>query len=575
MEVMTAEPDADAARAPTASDTGWLVPLLVLIVGMFMSVLDITIVNVAIPTIQRDFGASTDDVQWIATAYTLALGVVVPLCGWLGDRLGATRVYLASLLGFSAASALCGLAWDLNSMIVFRVLQAVPGGVIPVVSMTMLYVIVPREKMGAAMGLFGLGVIFGPAIGPTLGGYLVEYVNWRLIFFINAPVGALGALAGLMLLPKIPPASNRRMDWWGFLAIAFGLFALLLAFSKGESWGWTGYRVLMLVTAGVLSLALFVVIELEVDQPLIDLRVFRIWPFVNSLLLISILSIGLNSILFYLPLFMQNTQGIQPLRTGLILLPEALAMALLMPIAGRLYDRFGPRWPAIIGLAIATWGGFLLCGINPDMTPRQVVAWTVIRAVGNALAMMPIMTAGLAAIPPEYTSSGTPVNNIAQRVSGSLGLAAMTVLATSQQYQLMADRSALITRGSMPPEARQLAEQGPAGLYAMYAKLQGEVVGQAYSNVFLVCALLSVVGLGLAVLLHGSPARATPAASRERPAAHGERQPTGDEPLAEGPARALAGAAPAAGRTEPGDGQLDDASGEWSRELDRETAASR
>jgi EmrB/QacA subfamily drug resistance transporter len=575
MEVMTAEPDADAARAPTASDTGWLVPLLVLIVGMFMSVLDITIVNVAIPTIQRDFGASTDDVQWIATAYTLALGVVVPLCGWLGDRLGATRVYLASLLGFSAASALCGLAWDLNSMIVFRVLQAVPGGVIPVVSMTMLYVIVPREKMGAAMGLFGLGVIFGPAIGPTLGGYLVEYVNWRLIFFINAPVGALGALAGLMLLPKIPPASNRRMDWWGFLAIAFGLFALLLAFSKGESWGWTGYRVLMLVTAGVLSLALFVVIELEVDQPLIDLRVFRIWPFVNSLLLISILSIGLNSILFYLPLFMQNTQGIQPLRTGLILLPEALAMALLMPIAGRLYDRFGPRWPAIIGLAIATWGGFLLCGINPDMTPRQVVAWTVIRAVGNALAMMPIMTAGLAAIPPEYTSSGTPVNNIAQRVSGSLGLAAMTVLATSQQYQLMADRSALITRGSMPPEARQLAEQGPAGLYAMYAKLQGEVVGQAYSNVFLVCALLSVVGLGLAVLLRGSPARATPAASRGRPAAHGERQPTGDEPLAEGPARARAGVAPAAGRTEPGDGQLDDASGEWSRELDRETAASR
>jgi EmrB/QacA subfamily drug resistance transporter len=532
-------------------------------------------VNVAIPTIQRDFGASTDDVEWIATAYTLALGVVVPLCGWLGDRLGATRVYLASLLGFSAASALCGLAWDLNSMIVFRVLQAVPGGVIPVVSMTMLYVIVPREKMGAAMGLFGLGVIFGPAIGPTLGGYLVEYVNWRLIFFINAPVGALGALAGLMLLPKIPRVSNRRMDWWGFLAIAFGLFALLLAFSKGQSWGWTGYRVLMLVTAGLLSLALFVVIEREVDEPLIDLRVFRIWPFVNSLLLISILSIGLNSILFYLPLFLQNTQGIQPLRTGLILLPEALAMALLMPIAGRLYDRFGPRWPAIIGLAIATWGGFLLCGVNPNMTERQVVAWTVIRAVGNALAMMPIMTAGLAAIPPEYTSSGSPVNNIAQRVSGSLGLAAMTVLAPSQQYQLMADRSALITRGSMPPEARQLAEQGPAGRYAMYAKLQGEVVGQAYSNVFLICALLTVVGLGLAVLLRGAPARNTPALPQGSSAAPEGRPPTGGEPAAEGTARALAGAAPAVGRADAGYGRPDDPSEEWPRELDRETAASR
>ena len=504
MEVMTAGPASagptEASQA-TGSGRGWLIPLLVLIVGMFMSVLDTTIVNVAIPTMQRDFGASSDDIEWIVTAYTLALGVVVPLCGWLGDRLGATRVYLASLIGFSAASALCGLAWDLNSMIVFRILQAIPGGVIPVVSMTMLYVIVPREQMGSAMGIYGLGIIFGPAIGPTLGGYLVEYVNWRLIFFINAPVGVAGAIAGLLLLPKIGATSKRPMDWWGFLTIAFGLFALLLAFSEGQSWGWTGYRVMMLLTAGVLSLALFVVIESELDEPLIDLRVFKIWPFVNSLLLISILSIGLNAILFYLPLFMQSTQGIQPLRTGLILLPEALSMALLMPIAGKLYDKFGPRWPAVFGLAIACWGGFLLCGINPDMTQGEVILWTVIRAVGNALALMPIMTAGLSAIPPEFTSSGSPVNNIAQRVSGSLGLAAMTVLASAQQHQLMSDRSALVTRADAMPQLQQAADQGTRGLYGYYVQLQGEVLGQAYSNVFLICAWLSVLGLGLAFLM--------------------------------------------------------------------------
>ena len=557
MEVMAASPQPGAASAPSAAGKGWLVPLLVLIVGMFMSVLDTTIVNVAIPTMQRDFGASTDDIEWIVTAYTLALGIVVPLCGWLGDRLGATRVYLISLVGFSVASALCGLAWDLNSMIVFRILQAIPGGVIPVVSMTMLYVIVPREKMGAAMGLYGLGVIFGPAIGPTLGGYLVEYVDWRLIFFINAPIGVLGAVAGLILLPKLGATSTRRMDWWGFLTIGFGLFALLLAFSEGQSWGWTGYRVLILITAGVLSLALFVVIELESDAPLIDLRVFKIWAFTNSLLLISILMIGLNAILFYLPLFMQTTQGIQPLRTGLILLPEALAMALIMPFAGQLYDKFGPRWPAVIGLAIACWGGFLLCGINPNMSDGDVILWTVVRAAGNGLAMMPIMTAGLAAIPAEYTSSGSPVNNIAQRVSGSLGLAVMTVLATNQQNQLMADRSALITANSGLPEVQQLTQQGPAGLYGYYLQLQGHVTGQAYSNMFLVCALLTVVGLFLAFFMK------KPADPAEQPAMteRSDQETSGDTSAVQ-PLDAADGSGTRTGQRQDN----------WMRELDDEGA---
>ncbi|MDT7692304.1 MAG: hypothetical protein QOI75_1671, partial [Pseudonocardiales bacterium] len=433
-----------APPAASAPNSSWLVPLLVLIVGMFMSVLDISIVNVAIPTIQRDFGATTDGIQWITTAYTLSLGVVVPLSGWLGERLGQTRIYLYSLIGFAAFSALCGLAWDLNSMVAFRILQAVPGGILPVVTMTIVYLIVPREKMGAAMGIYGLGVVVGPAIGPTLGGYLVEYIDWRLIFYINVPVGILGAILGYLLLPRVGEISKRPLDWWGFLTIGAGLFALLLATSQGQSWGWDGYRVRMLLVAGALLVALFVVIELERDQPLLNLRVFKSWQFVNSLLLISILSVGLYAILFYLPLYLQESQGLQPLRVGLILLPEALMLAVFMPIAGTLYDKIGPRWPAVVGLLVAVWGGFLLCGINPDMTQGEVVFWTSVRAIGNGLALMPIMTAGLSAIPPDLASSGATVNNITQRVSAALGLAGMTVLATNQANQLMADRAALI-----------------------------------------------------------------------------------------------------------------------------------
>jgi EmrB/QacA subfamily drug resistance transporter len=271
----------------------WGLALAVLIVGMFMSILDVSIVNVAVPTIQKAFGTTTEDIQWIATAYSLALGVVVPVSGWLGDRLGFSRAYHLALLGFSAGSALCGVAWDLDSLVAFRVVQAIPGGILPVVTLSMVYRIVPREKIGAAMGMYGLGIVFAPAIGPTLGGYLVEYVDWRLIFFINVPVGLIGLASALLVLPRFPAGNAGRFDVLGFLTIAGGLFTLLLALSKGQDWGWTGYRVLVLFTYSALSLATFVVIELGTEEPLLDVRVFRYWPFTNSLLLIAVLSVGL------------------------------------------------------------------------------------------------------------------------------------------------------------------------------------------------------------------------------------------------------------------------------------------
>ena len=192
-----------AAPAATGQQEarGWVLPLCVLVVGTFMSVLDTSIVNVAVPTIQLDLSAAADDVEWIVTGYTLALGVVVPLTGWLGERIGKTTLYILSMVGFAAASALCGAAWNLDSLIVFRILQAIPGGILPVITMTILYQIVPPAKIGAASGIYGLGVVVAPAVGPVLGGYLVEYVDWRLIFYINVPIG--------VLAPSPPSRSSR------------------------------------------------------------------------------------------------------------------------------------------------------------------------------------------------------------------------------------------------------------------------------------------------------------------------------------------------------------------------------
>jgi EmrB/QacA subfamily drug resistance transporter len=507
-------PDAAAAPAPPpeTSTTSWLVPLLVLVGGMFMVVLDISIVNVAVPTIQADFGVAVDDIEWISTAYNLTLAATVPLAGWLGDRVGLTKVSLVCLTGFAAGSALCGLAWDLTSMIAFRIVQAVPGGVLPVVTMALLYRIVPRAKIGTAMGIFGQGIIVGPAIGPTLGGYLVEYVDWRLIFLINVPVAVLGVTLGFMLLPKLAPTTARPFDWYGFIAAGTGLFALLLAVSEGQSWGWTSYRILILATFAVLALSLFVVIELERENPLIDLRVLKNWVYVNSLLCMIVLTVGLFAVLFYLPLFMQGSLGIQPLRTGLLLMPEAIVLAILMPIAGQLYDKIGPLWPALIGLTIAAIGGFLLTGISPEMSEGDVVFWTCVRAAGNGLAMMPIITAGLASIPPALTTSASLMNNVVQQMSSALGLAVMTVLATRTHAQLSADRAALVPNTPHELSTFGIDPDSLLSLYGLYKQLELQVLAQAYSDVFMIAALLTVAALLLAFFLR------KPAAFEDDPA---------------------------------------------------------
>ncbi|MDT7591258.1 MAG: hypothetical protein QOH45_789 [Pseudonocardiales bacterium] len=492
------------AAAPSPPPVRWGLPLAVLIVGMFMSVLDVSIVNVAIPTIQKDFGATTDDVQWVATGYSLALGVVVPLSGWLGDKLGMARVYNVALLAFAAGSALCGLAWDLNSMVAFRIVQAIPGGILPVMTLSMVYRIVPKQKIGAAMGMYGFGIVFAPAIGPTLGGYLVEYVDWRLIFFINVPVGLIGFVAALVVLPAFPAGRAGRFDLPGFLAISSGLFALLLALSEGASWGWDSYRILMLFTYSGLALALFVVIELEVEEPLLDVRVFRYWPFTNSLLLIAVLSVGLFGVLFYVPLLLQQAQHLGAFETGLVLFPQALVMGLLMPISGRLYDRIGPRLPASVGLLILATGTYLLHNLTVDAPRAHVMGLLAFRAVGMGLAMMPIMTGGLAVIPPELVSRASAFNNVVQRSVAALGLAVLTAMLTSQRAQLMADRAARLRPDLVVPAVGPPGAPPILGHYALYQAISGRVFVAAIDNLFLVTSWLTLLGVGLALLLRSN-----------------------------------------------------------------------
>ncbi|TWF75603.1 EmrB/QacA subfamily drug resistance transporter [Pseudonocardia hierapolitana] len=500
---------------PAPPATGWGLPLAVLITGMFMSVLDLSIVNVAIPSIRKDLGASIESVQWISTAYSLTEGVMVPASAWLGARFGLKRLYVALIVLFTIASLLCALSTGLGGLIGFRILQAIPGGVLPVTCMTILFRIVPKEKLGAAMGMYGLGIVVAPGIGPTLGGYLVEHTNWRVIFLINVPVGILGAIAAALWLTKFPAEKSKPFDYVGFLCIAASLFSLLLALEEGDNWGWTDYRTVMLFLGAAVFMALFIVVELHVEHPVLDIRVFKYWPYVNSLLLISAMSIGLFAVLFYVPSFLQDAQGWTPLNTGITLLPQALAMALLMPFAGLLYDKIGARLPAVFGLALVGSGILLLSRINVDITRGELILGMVVMATGMALGMMPIMTGGLSVLPPDVSDSGSAFNTLTQRVSSALGLAMMTALVQDNSAQFMADRSNLMESGSSP-EYIEMQQQGTTGLLPMYQEMAGQVQAAAYSSGFFIAGSLTLVGVVLALFLRSGK----PAGGGDRPVAH-------------------------------------------------------
>jgi EmrB/QacA subfamily drug resistance transporter len=478
----------------------WALPLTVLVVGMFMSILDTDIVNVAVPTMQRDFGATTDQVQWVATIYTLMLGIVVPASGWLGDRYGLDRIYNVALVAFAAGSALCGVAWSLNSLLFFRVVQAIGGGLMPAVSMAMLYKIVPPQKLGVAMGLFGLGVLFAPTVGPTIGGYLVEYVNWRLIFYINVPIGALGLVAALMVLPRFPRIAGQRFDLGGFLTVSTGLFALLLALSKGADWGWTSYRILGLVVIGVLSLAVFAIIELSVADPLLDLHVFRYWNFTLSLILISVLFAGLFGLYFYIPLFLQEGEGLGALQAGLLLLLPALLTGLTMPFSGRIYDRIGARWPAAVGCLVVAYGTYLMRNVTPD-TPRGVlVLWMCVRNLGMGIAFMPIMTSSMAGIPTAEVNRASAVNNIVQRIASAFGLAVMTSVLTTQMAQQFSSRASLSVAGAAADP-----HLSGGGMLAWRGAVQTAAFGGGLGDLFLLTAGVTALCAVMALMLPAKP----------------------------------------------------------------------
>ena len=344
---------------PVGGDPNYKWKILVSVIfGTFMVILDSTAVNVAIPTLQREFKAPIDQVDGVLTAYILALGIVTPLAGWFAERFGIKRVYTTSLGLFVLGSVLCAFASSLPFLVAFRALQGLGGGMLAPLGISLLFGAFAEKERGVAFGIYGLPLIVAPASGPVLGGYFVQYLSWRYIFLINIPVGIAGIILGSLWLRETRRGIAARLDIPGVILSSLSFGTLLYAIQRGASDGWTSPRVLTLFGIGSIALTSFIIVELRVKEPLLDLRLFRkrTYAFANIVGWVS--SIALFGAEFLLPIYLQTLRGRTPLQAGLLVLPLALSAGIVTPIAGALYNRVGGRWLIFAGsilLAINTW----------------------------------------------------------------------------------------------------------------------------------------------------------------------------------------------------------------------------
>jgi EmrB/QacA subfamily drug resistance transporter len=478
-----------------AHERHWAVAAVTVVVGMFLGLLNSTIVSTALPALEREFNSTGVDAQWVTTSYRLALATSVPLGAWLGERFGLRRVYLAGLLLFAATSTLCALSDGLWALVFFRALQAIPAGVLPVTCITLLVRMTSPARFNEAISLYALGIILAPAVSPLLGGALTEHLDWRLVFLVNAPIALVGALVARLVVPKFPVGPRRRLDWAGYLTLTVALAAPTLALSQASNWGWTSQRVLFLLAVGVNALVLFLAIELWVEHPLLNLRVFRCRPYVLALVLIQMLFGIMNVMLSYIPQFLQTAQGLTPTHTGLLLLPQAVCWLALVLVAAPATQRFGPAPIAILGFALIGAGSVMLAGITLDQSRFQLAVWTCLIGAGLGLAIVAVMSASVASLPPELVGQAVMFRTAVQRVTAPFGITVLGTLVTAQHAELLANRAALINyRGAdADPRIVGVIEQGPEALNGLAQQLNILVTTQTYANVFLVTSVSAVL----------------------------------------------------------------------------------
>ena len=433
MSTVSSPQVAEDPPGPPASeklDRGVLAVAMVVVLGAVMSILDVTVVNVAITRLAVDFKAPLSTIQWVATGYTLALATVIPITGWASARFGTKRLYMISIALFVVGSALAGLAWSAETLIVFRVLQGLGGGMIMPAGMTILTQAAGPKRVGQVMSVVGIPMLLGPICGPILGGYLVDDVSWRWIFFINLPIGIVALLFSARILKRDAPQPGERLDAIGLLLLSPGLAALIYGLAKGaqnSDFGTT--EVLVTTIAGAVLTSLFAVRALTAENPLIDLRLLKRRSVAAASGTMVMFMCAAMGAMLLLPLYYQVVRQESALAAGLLLAPQGIGAMVTMPVGGKLTDRLGPGRVVLVGLVVIVGSVAALTpllGSHSSYWAQGAVMFVM--GLGMGLAMMPVMAAAIQTLSHDEVPRASTMLNILQQVSSSIGTALMSVL---------------------------------------------------------------------------------------------------------------------------------------------------
>ncbi|MBU9723670.1 MULTISPECIES: MDR family MFS transporter [Bacillaceae] len=451
----------------------WLVIITVLL-GTFTVILNNSMLNPAVPHLMNVFGTDAVATGWIITIFMVTMGITMPITGYLGDRIGKKQLYMLGLLLFVIGSLLGSISWSLPSLIVFRGLQGIGGGMMMPIAMALIFEVFPRKERGLATGVYGIAAMMAPTIGPTLGGVIIEMGSWQWLFLCNIPTGILGLVFSAIYLKRTVKVTNISFDLSGFVTVTLGVGAILFALARVSEF--THLRDplnILLFILGAFAMWLFIRIENNKEQPLLDLSIFKVPAYTYSVLVGSVSSISLFGGIFLLPLLIQNVYGYGAIMTGLTFLPSALLTGIFMTVGGRALDKKGPSLVVTLGLSLIALATVFLGFLSMESGLWIIFLLNAIRGIGMGLSTMPSTTAGMNAIPEQFVSRGSAMNNVLRQMSSSLGIVFFSIYFEVRRSQIEAVNGLTIQEASL----------------------------QAINEGFIVMAVLTIITIPLGLLL--------------------------------------------------------------------------
>jgi len=448
----------------------------ILMVGSFCTVLNQTLLNTAFPTLMRTFNITASDVQWLTTGFLLVNGIMIPITAWMINKFSSKKLYLFAMAVFLIGTITCFIAPTFSILLIGRLVQAAGVGISMPLLQNIMYTIYPPERRGAAMGMVGIVIALAPALGPTLSGWVIDHYSWRQLFGIVIPIVLLVIILSFFLMRSVIPLSNPKIDFLSVILSTIGFGSLLYGFSSVGNKGWSSFEVIGFILVGAVVLAFFVWRQLHIENPLLELRVFKSSTFTLAAILAGVTNMAMIGVSMVVPMYIQNIHGASAFQSGLMLLPGALVIGVMNPITGSIFDKYGAKRLAIIGMFILSCSTAPFAFLTENTPSAYIIVLYMVRMFGISMVMMPVTTSGMNSLPAKLISHGTAVNNTFRQVASSIGTAILISVLTN------------ITNNNLPKES--MMEKAPLA----YARQAINATLSGYQAAFSVAILFCIVG---------------------------------------------------------------------------------